>query len=121
MSTAAAVRARLVHRALVERNTPAAIDAYGDQGTPNWVEHNAAMPCWLYYAPQGRIAYGDPRAAPVLEQPMMLVRKGENILERDRIQGVRDRQGNVIYLGVLVVVSVRPVHNHTELTLESVS
>lgn len=118
-----AVRQRMTHRALVERTVTTSADAYGDAPAPTWATHIAAMPCF-FYVETGRAAGGEAvrqRGTVVAERLRMLAPKGTDVTERDRINGVTDRRGTVIYAGAINIESVTPSHDHLEIRLGSVS
>lgn len=111
-----AVRQRMTHRALVERDGNTTPDGYGDAGVPSWATHIAALPCWLYIGPGAETARQ--RGTVVFEGPRLLVPVGTDITERDRINGVTDRAGAPVYDGILNILSVVPAHDHLELIVE---
>lgn len=124
MTTGAAVRSRMVHRALVERDAGGEADGYGNPPAPAWGALHAALPCW-YYVPVARSQQGAEivreRGIIVQEHSMMLIPSGTDITERDRVVSVSDRQGVSITPVAMNILSVVPRHDHIELTLRAVS
>lgn len=94
------------------------VDAYGDAPTPSWTTHIASLACFFYVG-TGGAEQARQRGTVVFEQLRMLVPKGTDITEQDRINGIVDRRGTSIYAGALNIESVTPAHSHLELRLES--
>lgn len=116
-------RSRMTHRALVERDVTITTDPFGSPGTPDWVEHLAELPCWFYVGGTGGASGGEivlDHRTIVAEALRVLVPKGTDITERDRINGIHDRLGADVYAPVMNIRSVTPHHDHLELQLESV-
>lgn len=120
MSTSAAVRQRMTHRALVERDGQTAVDGYGAGGVPAWQTHIAVLPCF-FYVEQTRTANDEivQRGITVQENLRMIVPLGTDITERDRINGVSKRDGTAVYAEVMNVLSVTPHHDHLEVRVGS--
>jgi len=115
----ATVRQRMTHRALVQRTVRTPVDGYGDAPAPTWTTHIASQPCWLTVRDEG-VEADRQRGTVVFESLRLLMPNGTDITERDRISGVTDRRGNVVYAGVLGIESVLPAHSHLELSVKQV-
>jgi len=122
--TGVAVRSRMVHRALVQRDAGGAADGYGNPPAPTWQTLHEALPCW-YYIPAARSFQGGEtvreRGIIVQEPPRLLIPNGTDITEQDRVFSVSDRQGNVIAPVVSLIISVTPHHDHIEVALRAIS
>ena len=81
------------------------------------------LPCWFWIRPgqQGRRQVISETAVVTVEIPMLLAPKGADVMEGDRINGIADRRGKVVYGGILSILSVVPVHDHQEITCEAVA
>ena len=115
-----AARSMMRHRALVERQQRAPRDPYAGAPTSSdapWTAHIAALPCFLTTPRGGEIVRE--RGTTVAEAQVLLVPKGTDITELDRVNGVNDRQGNAIREGILRIVSVVAAHTHLEVALEA--
>lgn len=115
-----AVRSRMTHRALVERDNAASPDAYGGKGPPEWETHIAALPCFFYLGQTSQSEeLEQPRGIVVHQELRMIFPSGSDVTERDRINGISDRQGGAIKSGYLNIASITPHHNHLEARLEA--
>lgn len=103
-------------RALVERNNQANPDGYGHPDAPNWVQHIASLACWLYTQAKQEVIDAEKNA--VVEDIRMLVPRGTDITEQDRINGVVDRRGTSIRAGIMSIRAVINRRSHLELVLE---
>ena len=111
----------MTRRALVERNTVATTDGYGAKGKPTWTTLHESLPCWFY---RQRRPGGEAvrlKGTVVREMLKLMVPLGTDITEADRINGITDRSGNVVEVGILNVTSVLDSHTHLELMLEKVA
>lgn len=115
--TAANVRARMIHRATVERDAATDTNAYGHAGPPDWQALDDPLVCF-FYTSRGREAVTAERTA-VVDELALLAPLGSDVSERDRINGIEDRAGNSVQSGVLNIRSVLRHHTHLELLLES--
>ncbi len=112
----------MTHRALVERNTTTARDGYGAKATPTWSEHIASQPCFFYR--ERRMSSEEVvRTSGMIRHDMLrlMVPKGTDITEKDRINGVTERDGTVIETGYMNITSVLHSHTHLEIRLEKVA
>jgi hypothetical protein len=119
-------RARMTMRARVEQlrgspgETPVPTDDWGDPGIPAgpstlWETKTDAVPCW-FWVTQEREMTG-PDATAVVEDFWMIVPKRADIVEQNRINGVTDRRGVVLYAGALLIESVVSHREHQQLHL----
>lgn len=113
-------RSRMTQRALVERFTPPAFDDSGNPGPGgSWATQIAAMPCWLYGSTEREAVTAETTA--VVTNLKLLAPLTADVSERDRINQVKDRLGNVVETGLLGVETVLRKRSHLQLTLSRVS
>lgn len=105
-------------RAVVERGT-SSTDDYNNPDSPTWTMHLAALACWLWTGTEREVF--DTRKTAVTEDIVMIVPKGTDITESDRIASVADRRGVTIHPGVLTISTVINRREHLELVLQGVS
>lgn len=111
------IRQWMVHRALVERATYTT-DAYG-QPVPTWATHVASQPCYFWEPWAQRGEQMGERNADIYSH-RMVVPKGTDITEEDRVNGVADRMGTVITAALFDIKQVVRKPNHLLLVLEAV-
>ena len=111
-------RQRMTQRALVQRATTVD-DEYGMPGPAAWATHIASLACWLYSRVEREVM--DSRKTAVVEDLRLLVPKGTDVTERDRINGVLDRRGSTIRSGILLIESVVNRRSHLELVVRGIS
>lgn len=99
-------------RANIERAGVGAVDELGQPTSTAWAAL-ATVPAWLWSQNEAEIA--DTVKLAVVEQLRMLVPKGTDVTETDRINGVVDRRGNPVRAGILVIESVVRRKAHLEL------
>jgi hypothetical protein len=112
-------RSRMTQRALIERGTPGADDGYGNPGPTTWDTHIEALPCWLYEATERESVSEETTA--VVTALKMMVPASADVTEQDRINGVKNRLGQVIEAGFLHIETVLWKRTHKELALSRVS
>lgn len=116
--TATAVRARMVHRATVERNTQTDTNPHGHRGPAEWEPVGDPIACFLYYGSKPRESVQVERTV-IVEPTMLIAPIGTDVTERDRINTVTDRAGVVVLAGVHNIRAVRNVRrSHVEIVLE---
>lgn len=103
-------------RAAIERGTTAP-DEYGQPGPASWAAL-ATVPCWLFSQVE-REVMGTKTA--VVEDLRMLVPRGTDVTELDRINGVVDRRGISVRAGILVIESVVRRADHRALSVRGIS
>lgn len=112
-------RSRMTQRALVERYTNPALDDSGNPGPGGtWSTHLSAMPCWLYGSTEREAVTLETTA--VVTDLKLLAPLSADVSERDRINQIRDRLGNVVEAGILGVETVLRKRTHLQLTLSRV-
>lgn len=104
-------------RATVERGATVE-DEYGNPGPITWGAHIAALPCWLYSRTEREVT-GEKSA--VIEDLRLMVPKGTDVTEKDRISAVVDRRGQAIRPGVLVIEAVVRRRDHLELDVRGIA
>ena len=113
------IRARMTQRATIERNTQTDANEYGHVGPAEWEPLADEMPCFLYSrSSRGQPESVTPDRAVVVEQMALMVPLGADVTERDRVNGVEDRSGNVLLAGVQNIRSVMRHHTHLELLIQ---
>lgn len=116
MSTAQFIRATMTHRCTIERNNAATPDPDGHPGTTDWDVLASAQACFLWTS-SGREAVAPDRTV-VVDQVHLMFPLGTDVTPKDRINGVADKAGNTLLVGVLNIRSVLPHHDHLEAQLE---
>lgn len=112
-------RSWMVHRATIERNGNLAPDAYGQPDAPAWYPHLTQQACYFW---QPSTQWGEQmgeRNADIYAH-RMIVPKGTDVTEEDRVNGVADRKGSEITAGVFDIKQVVRKPNHLLLVLEAV-
>lgn len=112
------VRQRMTHRAATQRNTPAGTDGFGGPGVASWAALVASQPCWVYAVSEDEIIDGDKSV--VLGSHKILMPKGLDITESDRITSIVDRAGTTIIGNTMRINSVVQRHSHIELAVTEV-
>jgi hypothetical protein len=111
----------MIHRVTIERDTQSATNAHGHKGAPSFTTHLADQPCFLYVAALGRAgreAIAVDRSIAVRSYALLLP-KGVDVIERDRVNGVVDRRGVVLLSGAMNIRAVTQHHGHVEVELEA--
>lgn len=106
-------------RATVERDSGGAADPDNNPADPVWASHLTAMPCWLWVG--GELEVMDARKVGVVSAIKMIVPRGTDITEKDRVTAVVDRRGTSMYPGVLTIAAVISRRTHLELELQAVA
>lgn len=112
-------RSRMTQRALVERATSGAADDYNHATTSGWNTHIPAMPCWLYEAEEAEVV-GAERTV-VVGALKLLAPRSADLTERDRINGVKDRLGEIVEPGILGIESILRKRSHLEIVVSKVA
>jgi len=112
-------RNRMMHRALVQRDTTATTDAYGQPDVPTWTTHIPAQPCYFWEPSAQRGEQRGERNADLYSQ-RLLVPLGTDITEEDRISGISDRRGRTVSDGVFGITQIVRKPDHLLLALEAV-
>lgn len=113
------VRGRMTHRATIERDTQTATNPYGHVGEPTFEALEAELPCFLYTRrSRARAEDVQVERTAVVEEMALLAPLDADVTERDRVNGVEDRLGNVLLAGVHNIRSVLRHHTHVEIVLQ---
>ena len=113
----------MTYRATVQRNTPAGTDGFGGPGAASWGSHLSDLHCWFY----AKGAVGAEREvidggkSVTLGSHKMIIPKGTDITEADRVTAIKDRAGVSIMANTMRIHSVTHRHTHLELEVEEVS
>ena len=111
-------RSRMTHRVLVQRATTVD-DEYGMPGPSTWATHIASLACWFWQRAEREVM--DTNKTAIVEDLRMIVPKGTDLSEKDRINGVTDRRGTVIRTGLMGIESVISRRQHLELALRGIA
>lgn len=119
-------RSRMTQRTNVERLAaapapPGDQDEWGGQPLPSagtWNVLTADLPVWSWSSVEKETMA---EKIAVVEDLRAIVPKGTDITEADRLNGIRDRNGNVLRAGVLMIEAVVNRRSHLELVLRGVS
>lgn len=108
-------------RATVMRNLTATTDPDGQPDIPSFGISIDSLPCLWWVTSEREVMDGN-KIAVVGQMKMMVPKKylgaPTDIHERDQISAVKDRLGNVIRPGPMVIENVVPRRTHLELLLE---
>jgi hypothetical protein len=113
------IRQWMVQRTNIERNGNLAPDAYGQPDAPTWYPHLVQQSCYFWEPSSQRGEQMGERNADIYSH-RMVVPKGTDITEEDRVNGVADRTGTVITTGVFDIKQIVRKPNHLLLVLEAV-
>lgn len=101
-------------RALVESSS-ASLDQYNQPGPKTWSTKTASVPCWAWSTTRSEVVDEDKIA--VVEGMKMIVPLGTSIDERDRVNGIADREGAAIFTGIFDVEAVQRRPGHIDVTM----
>lgn len=122
MSARDAMRQRTtIERLAAPPAPPGEQDEWGGQPTPSaatWNVLAAGVPVWSWSTLE-REVLGEKAA--VVEDLRAIVPRGTDVTERDRLNGITDRRGNVVRPGPLMIEAVVNRRDHLELVLRGVS
>lgn len=104
-------------RAAVERDQAVGTDSYGGPVAPIFAAH-ATLPCWVWSTNRREIVDGDKTA--LVEDMRAMFPIGADVLERDEIASVKDRNGAELLSGRMRVEAIQRKHRHVEAALERV-
>ena len=90
-------------------------DDYNQVGAKTWSTKTTDLVCWAWS--QSRTEVFDQQKVAVVEALKMIVPLGTSIDERDRVNGIKDRDGNVIFSGIFGIEAVQRKPGHVEVTL----
>lgn len=107
-------RTLMRHRCTIQRNI-AAPNSWNNPGTPGWDQHITDQPCHAWFN-SGRTLTPAGEEVSVLDIRLLLP-KGTDVLDTDRIENVLDRRGNVVMAGPLIIDAIGPRKDHIALTL----
>lgn len=111
-----------IHRALIQRNTAGAADPYGNQGVENFTTHIASLRC-RYWIPKDTGSLresSDTSKSAIVIDARLIVPKGTDITEADRILWVKDRNGTMIVSRPLGIDGIARRKDHLELLVQEV-
>jgi hypothetical protein len=110
----------MTHRALIERPGIDTTDAYGQPVPGVFALHIAAQPCYWYEAITRAVPgeSADGQKILIAASHQMLVPLTADILESDRVNGVRDRRGAIVTDEVMNIKQRAHRRDHALLLLE---
>jgi hypothetical protein len=112
------IAGRLTMRAVVERNTNAATDGWGQPGAATW-SAAGTLRCFAWSNASRELVDGDKTA--MVEDMRIMVALGADLRQDDELTAIIDRQGNVLIPGRLKVDGpVQRKHTHQEAALKRV-
>lgn len=118
----ASARKRMTHRVLVERKTEPTRDGYGAGSGATWATLHASLPCFFYRETRTDSNEVDRTRGTIRhDKYRLMVPFGTDLTERDRINGVTERDGTIIESGFMGIAAVDYSHSHVEVRLEKVS
>ena len=106
-------RSNMRMRTIIQRDD-ASIDAYGQKGPPIWLSISTDVPCFAWHDRRRTSIRNE--GITVLEGPGMIVPKGTDVTEKDRILSVADREGTALF-GIMEIDAVSRRKDHLELRL----
>lgn len=108
----------MTQRALVERETSPGLDPYGRPLPGVWGTLYEALPCKFWVRSDRELVSGSQTA--VIQDARLVVPKVD-LDVRDRIAVIRDRQGNDVVPGPLLIDGKEIRADHDELVVRSIS
>ena len=111
-------RARMIHRTTVERDRAYGTEiAPGNRADPEFRTHLTNLPC-LYWQDAGSGEQHTPHRDAVMTSHRMILPRGVDLLERDQIHGIVDRDGTWIDRGVFAIEQLIIRRSHVLAILE---
>lgn len=117
MTVGSRARMLMSMRAVIERNSTATSDAYGQPEAPAWAIL-ATVACRVWS--RTRAVVEDGRKIAHVEEIRCAMASGTDVTENDRLASVQDRQGNVLWAGPLFIRAIQAKHTHVEMNLSRV-
>ena len=106
----------MVHRAVIERNTPSpAVDGYGGPGISVWASHIASMPCFASTKPARHVEDGGKDT--VIEDFRMMFPITADVTDADRVANITDRRAVVKFAGPFKIETIIQTEAHKEALL----
>jgi hypothetical protein len=107
-------RSLMIRRAVIERNTNTAVDAYGQRGIPTW-EVQGIVPCYAWSV-ANRVSVAGVGVQTV-EDLRAILPTSVDVHEGDRLAAVTDRRGVIVLGGPLLIETVQRRPDHYEVLL----
>ena len=111
-------RSRMTMRCTVHRDFNTIVDRYGGPAGPQFGAHLASLACYAWATREREIVDGEKVA--VVADWRMIVPKGTDITEDDKLVSIQDRLGVSISASDFRIKSVIRRAGHLELVLEEV-
>jgi hypothetical protein len=114
------VRSMMINRTTIERDASGSDDVLGAKEKPNWLPTHADQACFLVgFKPRfSGEELIQPSMGTAVTKMAVYLPLGLDVTPKDRLNGIRDRQGTDILTGFFNIVLVIPHHNHLELLIE---
>ncbi|KKN39097.1 hypothetical protein LCGC14_0746930 [marine sediment metagenome] len=111
-------RARMINRAVLERNSTSTSNAYGHKEAPSFSTLGDPIPCRIWTRARGdnRREINDTRKFAMEEKLFCSMPVGTDVTELDQVTEIQDRLGVVLYPGPFRIDTLR--FRNTHLTLE---
>lgn len=108
----------MIHRAVIERDMSTGGDPYGQPLPPSWQVLYAALPCYFWTEAEREL---EGRVNAIVSDHRLLVPKGADVEQGDRVVAVQDRLGQPLLQRAMAVAGVLPRRDHKVLLLEGVA
>lgn len=113
------IAGRLTMRAQIERATGGAADGWNGPGAGSFAALGDPVACFVWSGSSSQLIDGAKQAQ--IEGTRALFALGTDVKPGDRLQSVKDRKGNVLHAGPLVVEGpVQFKHTHLEAMLRRI-
>ena len=109
-------RSKMVMRAAVERDGASGTDSFGHPNAASWATSIAALACWVWTPSEREVIDGEKTAT--LGSHKMIVPRGTDITEDDRITAITDRRAATIIGNTMRILSVVDRSDHIALDIE---
>ncbi len=110
---------KMVHRAVVQRDTATGTGAWNTPPAPTWAAHLAAAKCFAWSV-AGREVVDNTKTV-VVEDIKAIFPLGTDLTEKDRITNITDRQSVVLFAGPMGVEKIQRHVSHLEASLVKLS
>lgn len=109
----------MTHRTTIQRLAAGPVDDWGNPGPGVWNDLAAGVPCRWWTQAEREVVGPDKTA--VVEDAKVIMPKGTDVREADRLNGVTNKAGAVVRAGVLVIESVVSHRDHLELGVRGIA
>ena len=109
-------RAKMTMRAAVQRDGASGTDGFGQPNAASWASHLSSLACWVWTPSEREVVDGAKTAT--IGSHKMIVPRGTDITEDDRITAITDRRASTIIGNTMRILSVVDRGNHLALDIE---